>query len=378
MILVKSKKNLFIMVALITIFITLLRKNKRKTHKNTSSQLGHIESIPGYQKLETSLNEMKKKLDYLISKQSAKDNKFLENLRNKDDSQDLSKPETSKRILKCRKKIYGKSQFVLNDGVIADCRIKYRLVIMVSSYVGHEERRNIIRNTWANKTKWSSLDFDSSPWTVVFNVGYETKNIGKKEKFLTLKNEILTQGDMIISNVTESYYTLSEKLAIGLDWLYRTLHFDFVLKTDDDVFVNLHNIMPALNSLPEYIDYFGRVMWKQPVERKGRYKLSRVEFANDHFDPYCSGAGIFARYDLIKKMIPHLKPHKKRLLKFEDAYFGSIAFKLGSTPSKIYLTHFHYQNFNCEYDKTIFISHPAKKRKCMESLMANVSNVVPT
>ena len=131
--------------------------------------------------------------------------------------------------------------------------------------------------------------------------------------------------------------------------------------------------MPALNSLPEYIDYFGKVMWKQPVERKGRYKLSRVEFANDHFDPYCSGAGIFARYDLIKKMIPHLRPHKKRLLKYEDAYFGSIAFKLGSTPSKIYLTHFNYRNYNCKYEKTIFISHPAKKRKCMESLMSNIT-----
>ena len=135
--------------------------------------------------------------------------------------------------------------------------------------------------------------------------------------------------------------------------------------------------MPALNRLPEHIDYFGKVMWKQQVERKGRYKLSPEEFANDHFDPYCSGAGIFARYDLIKKMIPHFRPYKKRLLKYEDAYFGSIAFYVRSTPSMIYQPYFNYQNHNCKYDEAIFISHPVNK-KCMESLMANVTNVVPT
>ena len=281
----------------------------------------------------------------------------------------FSKPHT---ILRCRKEYIEKSRYVFADGVRANCNIRHRLVIIVSSYVDNEYRRNTIRNTWANKTKWEFPNQDSSSWTVVFNVGYEPGKTNKGQKFVQLRNELLTHGDMIVSNVTESFYTLSLKLAIGMDWLYRTLHFDFVLKTDDDVFVNLRNIMPALEALPNHIEYFGHVMWRQPVERTGRYKLSSEEFKNDRFDPYCSGAAIFARFNLIQKINVNLKLDKP-LLKYEDAYFGSLAYQVGVVPSRIHKQHFDNRNVKCKYIDHLFTSHPAKTRKCMEKLMSKAA-----
>lgn len=53
-----------------------------------------------------------------------------------------------------------------------------------------------------------------------------------------------------------------------------------------------------------------------------------------------------------------------------------ILIRLRVYPSMIYKPHFNYENYNCENDKTIFISHPVEEKKCMESLMTNATNAV--
>ncbi|XP_066932653.1 lactosylceramide 1,3-N-acetyl-beta-D-glucosaminyltransferase A-like [Clytia hemisphaerica] len=179
---------------------------------------------------------------------------------------------------------------------------------------------------------------------VVFNVGYVNKTHKISHK---LREEMKHHGDLIVGDVKESFYTLSKKLSIGIDWLHRNLVFDFVLKTDDDVFINIPKVLKALNTLPSHIQYFGHVMWRQPVERKGRYKLTPDEFKHDRFDPYCSGGGFIVRQGVIEKIAWYLVFN--RPLKYEDAYFGSLAFKAGVVPSKAYDKYFLMRNHKCIY-----------------------------
>ncbi|XP_066914765.1 lactosylceramide 1,3-N-acetyl-beta-D-glucosaminyltransferase A-like [Clytia hemisphaerica] len=274
-------------------------------------------------------------------------------------------PSLEPRSVICPKTQTAESRYVILDGVKLNCSLRYVLVILVSTHVKNRKRRDTIRQMWANYTKWRVPDH--LPWTVVFNVGFEERKPSLENITHDLQDEIRTHGDLIVGNVTESFYTLSRKLSISIDWVNRNLAYDFFLKTDDDVFINVPKIIHNLLQIPNHIEYLGHVMWRQPVERKGRYALTPKEFKSDRYDPYCSGGGFISRQGIISKIARYLVFENP--LKYEDAYFGSLVYRIGKVPSWNYKTNFVMFNKECKFYKDLWVSHPAKTSKCMMGLM---------
>ena len=244
---------------------------------------------------------------------------------------------------------------VLIDQVEKDHQI-YKILVLVSSNAPHDWRREQIRQKWGNKTKWTS----KANWRVIFVTG-GTEDRGVLNK---VHLEAEKYKDVILEDIPESFYALSQKVMIGLQWAHSNFHYDFILKCDDDIFVQIDRLMHVLDNNKNE-GYIGQVMVKQPVMRKGRYGLTDEEHKNEYFDPYCSGGAFLISFDTVNKIIPLFDWDKP--LKIDDAYIGQLVFKSG-VESK-HEKGIHLWNRWCEYTDQLIVSHPVKIEQCMDFLL---------
>jgi len=249
---------------------------------------------------------------------------------------------------------------VVYDDVTIDCNVQYKLVVLISSNAPHIDRRNTIRAMWGNRTMWKTKE----AWTIVFVLGATDD----KSLLSEIRAEARQHRDILLEDVGEDFYQLSRKVMIGLQWVVTRFNskFDFVLKGDDDVFVHIDRLMKKLSS-SRFKDkhYIGQVMADQPVERSGRYALTKLEHPNKNFDPYCSGGGYILSRDVITKIVPYF--NWTHPLKIDDAYIGQLVFRRAGV--KAYGPRgFYMWNTWCEYDRRLLVTHPVKQEKCLNFL----------
>ncbi|XP_048384337.2 beta-1,3-galactosyltransferase 4-like isoform X1 [Stegostoma tigrinum] len=109
------------------------------------------------------------------------------------------------------------------------CQKGQVLLVLVTSAQPNVDRRNAIRNTWA--LGWEQSAF---PWQVVFLVGQAT---GEGAADLIQSEQEVFQ-DVLVGNYLDTYRNLTLKVMHGLKWAVSTCRPLYILKTDDDCFVN--------------------------------------------------------------------------------------------------------------------------------------------
>ena len=230
----------------------------------------------------------------------------------------------------------------------AICPNSVFLLILVSTNVGNVDRRHLIRKTWGAdysiKTKWKT----------VFLLG---KN-SNEEEMRKAKKEAEIYGDMVQADYHEHFWNMSYKVAMGFEWSVKYCNFKYLLKSDDDVFVNTFGLMDFLSkyTTPKKKFYTGNIMVGSVVLREGRYAVSPEEYNETVYKPYCSGGGYVLSRDAVEKFLSYfdvLKP-----LKIDDAYIGLLADRAG-----VKVTHnkeFRMYEDKCVYRDTTLVQHPAR------------------
>ena len=155
------------------------------------------------------------------------------------------------------------------DDVKLDCnRVESsRLVILVHTSMNHRDLRDAIRSSWGNRT--NLLRYNASLYFV----------IGKSHKPTSPERlkELSAYSDLIQLNFIDNYRNLSRKSVESLKWVHkRCPAATYVLKQDDDTFVDLQRLTTTLNAFRErqrtrYIGgfYFRK---RRPIRnRKSRY-----------------------------------------------------------------------------------------------------------
>ena len=231
---------------------------------------------------------------------------------------------------------------------------RFKLVILVSTHALHTGRRKLIRYYWGNHSRWTT----PFQWKVIFVTGF----FSSFQK-IQLHAEADTYKDTLIESVEEDFYTLSFKEMLGLKWVHANLKYDFLLKCDDDVFMNIDRLMRLLLTTRD--QYFGQKMEFRPVKREGRYGVSVEEHPSPIYDPFCSGGGFVLSHLTVSRMIPFF--NWVNPLKIDDAYIGKIVTKAGI--KAIHYGGFSMYNFGCLFEKHLIVSHPVKEERCMKLLM---------
>ena len=200
------------------------------------------------------------------------------------------------------------------------CTRSYFLLILVSSAPPNAERRNDIRQTWG-------VDFAVKPrWKTFFLVA-RTLIQRELNSLLTLEDEIYR--DLVRANYNENYWNQTLKVQMGFEWAVRYCKFSFLLKTDDDVFVNtkaliLHLIKP--NTPTEKL-YMGNYYKSAEVHRIGKWKVSREEYNRSYYPGFCPGFGYVLSADVVALFVDLFDVVPA--FRLDDVYIGLLAEKAG-------------------------------------------------
>ncbi|XP_078367826.1 UDP-GlcNAc:betaGal beta-1,3-N-acetylglucosaminyltransferase 7-like [Oculina patagonica] len=230
------------------------------------------------------------------------------------------------------------------------CARHYTLLILVSSAPANFKRRNLIRRTWGS-------DNGGVPhWKTYFLLGQTRSPI--RSKLLKTENNIY--GDIIRADYYEHYWNQSLKIQMAFEWAARYCKFSFLLKADDDVFVNARSLIDdlQLKSMPKKGLYMGKLHRDPIVLRHGKWRVSYEEYSGTHYPDFCSGAGFVMSYDVIECLVPLfdvMRPYR-----LDDVYVGMLANKLGV----IALDHsgfvMPWRNYdNCDFVPNALVQHRA-------------------
>lgn len=229
------------------------------------------------------------------------------------------------------------------------CPTSLYLLILVSTNVGNFDRRQLIRKTWG-----AQHSIDTTGWKTVFLLG---KN-NNKEEMETAKKESEIYGDMVHADYHEHFWNMSYKVGMGFEWSVKYCSFHYLLKSDDDVFVNTFGLMDYLSKFttPRKKLYTGNIMVGSVVLRNGRYGVSPEEYNDTVYKPYCSGGGYILSRDVVEEFMGYfdfLRP-----LKIDDAYIGVLANRAGI--KVIHNSDFRMYEDRCEFKTTTLVQHPAR------------------
>ena len=163
------------------------------------------------------------------------------------------------------------------------------LVILILSVSTKSATRNIIRKAWLS---------ERDPRVKHFFV------IGSKEitssVFHDLLNEAALNNDiMFLDSIPENYKTLSDNVLAAFKQLHSSYKFNFVLKCDDDSFVQVPLLLEALTKQPQQRLYWGFFKGGSHVFRQGKWKEPSW-FLCDTYLPYALGGGYILSYDLVE------------------------------------------------------------------------------
>ncbi|XP_053388197.1 beta-1,3-galactosyltransferase 1-like [Mercenaria mercenaria] len=198
------------------------------------------------------------------------------------------------------------------------------ILILITTVSDHFEIRQTLRSTWLNYTRKNTA-----------NVRYVFL-LGDRSGF-ALRTSIIKENakykDIVKGNFIDSYRNLTYKTMLGLKW---TVSFfskaRFVLKTDEDVFVNIPNILKLIYNKSEDFDKtLGRKCTSiQPVERSvsSNSYIPKSINNNDTYLPFCSGTGYISSMVLIKEI--YNVSINVTFFPLEDVYIGMCAKVLGA------------------------------------------------
>ena len=218
------------------------------------------------------------------------------------------------------------------------CERPYFLLVVVSSAPYYAQRRRDIRLTWG-------VDSDlNSRWKTVFLVA-QTRNRTESEALL---QEGETFGDLIRADYYDHYWNQTLKIQMAFEWASKYCQFSFLLKMDDDVFVNTRALISLLKNpkTPRENLYTGKVEAPAQVLRHGKWKVSENEYNGTFYPPLCPGFGIVLSPDVVNTFVGLFDVVPR--FRLDDVYIGLLANKTGVKP-------IHNRNFEL---------WPNKKNKC--------------
>ncbi|XP_068720270.1 beta-1,3-galactosyltransferase 5-like isoform X3 [Montipora capricornis] len=215
------------------------------------------------------------------------------------------------------------------------CSPSLFLLIMVHSSPANFMDRESIRLSWGrednpiNQGSWTNSE---RSWKTVFLVGQSnSSNLNN-----LLEQEARVHNDIVIGDFRDTFRNLSLKTLFGLQWSFQHCQAKYILKTDEDCFVN---VLSLLEWLQEYHVtngskpiYTGNVQTEMEVmrEKSHRYYVSTKDFNQRVYPPYASGGGYVFSVSLLPKLIEASK--RVPIIPVEDACFGLYMQEIGVKP----------------------------------------------
>jgi len=184
------------------------------------------------------------------------------------------------------------------------CLPNTTMIILVHSHHPHTDRRRAIRSTWGQAVRtaiWPNERRNRScaGLQLAFVFGRH-RDPGLND---LIYEELHHYDDVIQGDFVDSYQNMTLKSLLGLKVVdERCPNVSYLLKTDDDMVVNLPYLLQLLANKTLQRSIMGPLNVGSRVYRQGKWKLSKDEFPFDVFPPYESGSAYVITGDLIHEL----------------------------------------------------------------------------
>jgi len=201
------------------------------------------------------------------------------------------------------------------------------LLITVISAPDHVAEREAIRKGWGDTaTKMAKV-------AIIFIVGLQ------EDKVADLEEESDQNGDLVITEHLDSYNNLTLKTMAAFDWMLTFCpQTEYLLKTDDDMFIQVRRLMVMIRGLSlnkeksskEQEIIVGNVAsgWVPVRNPKSKYFITEEQYSESTYPPFVTGPS----YLVSKPAVTHLyhAALEHPFLHLEDVFLtGIIAEQVG-------------------------------------------------
>ncbi|XP_067939168.1 beta-1,3-galactosyltransferase 4-like [Watersipora subatra] len=195
------------------------------------------------------------------------------------------------------------------------------LLFYIYSAPGNFEARNRIRESYG-----SVKEVEGKLLRYIFFIG--DLSIDNRQHYTKLLNESKVFGDLVQdTSYTDAYRNLTLKGISALRWVAKYCPVTYrVMKIDDDTMINPYTLIYFLHGQSDIT--MGELICKVtqgvgPIRNpKSKYYVSKEEYADDYYPPYCQGYGyIFPPY-MIPKMVEAFDQNP--LIAMEDVFFTGM------------------------------------------------------
>ena len=185
------------------------------------------------------------------------------------------------------------------------------LLILVLSSPGNTQLRDTIRQTWLSVSK---KNHNYQAYFVVGDRGLNTKQV------YDLAQEKSRHSDVLVLPMHDSYSDLTKKLVKTFEFVNKNFKFDYVLKCDDDTFIDIERIVTELESAKDPFLYWGFFDGRAPVQTRGKWADAEYKLC-DRYIPYALGGG----YILGRELVQFIADNSRllELYNSEDAAVGA-------------------------------------------------------
>ena len=198
------------------------------------------------------------------------------------------------------------------------------LLILVTTTPSNFDQRQVLRDTWLTHTKNNTAKVRH-----IFLFG-KVKDMKIQDKIL---KESMTYNDVVQESFIDSYENLTYKTIMGFKWAsLQCPKVKFVLKTDDDMFVNIPAVLNIARPNAVLLQTHVVGNCKQnphPIRNKeSKWYTPMESFPGKLFNSgFCAGTGYLTSLNVVKKVF-EVSPNVP-FFHLEDVYVGFCVRKLG-------------------------------------------------
>uniref|UniRef100_A0A1B6CA38 Hexosyltransferase n=2 Tax=Clastoptera arizonana TaxID=38151 RepID=A0A1B6CA38_9HEMI len=221
--------------------------------------------------------------------------------------------KSSKKIL--TRSMYEAGHNISSTDLCPEFGAQLKLMVAVTSAPQHKDARMAVRQTWGHFGQRKDV-------VIAFVVGLTLKS--DIEAGISMESEMY--GDIIQGKFVDSYDNLTLKTVSILEWVDNYCsHARFVLKTDDDMFINMPKLLEFVDShWNSKRTIFGRLAkkWKPIRNSRSKYYASVDQFPPSVFPDFTTGPAYLLTGDTIHELYENALDHT--YLKLEDVFTTGI------------------------------------------------------
>ncbi|KAK4773140.1 hypothetical protein SAY87_028159 [Trapa incisa] len=226
-------------------------------------------------------------------------------------------------------------------------RRRLLMLIGVFSTGNNFERRMALRRSW--------MQYDairSGAVAVRFFIGLH-KN---KQVNVELWKEAHAYGDIQLMPFVDYYSLISYKTIAICIMGIKILPAKYIMKTDDDAFVRIDEVISSLREKPSNSLLYGLISFESSPDRdkNSKWYISNEEWSKDSYPPWAHGPGYIISRDIAKFIVKGHQEGNLQLFKLEDVAMGIWIENFKARGQAVhYITDERFYNAGCESNYTL-------------------------